>query len=75
MFCLLSVILICYKWLFALRTSLQGSVLMDNSVIESSCDIKDCIVGSGHTVHSNCEFTLENLLILFIFLIHYQSLR
>jgi len=35
------------------RTILQGSILMDNSVVEKSCDLKDCIV--GHTVHSNCK--------------------
>ena len=45
--------------LIQFRTTLQGSVLMDNAVVENSCDIKDCIVGSGHTVHGNCKFLLK----------------
>lgn len=34
---------------------------MDNSTIDTNCDIKDCIVGSGHTVHSNCRFLFGEL--------------
>lgn len=30
---------------------------MDNVIVEARCDIKDCLIGSGQTIHESCKCT------------------